>query len=132
MPELSLLHVRHYTYYRSSQVKGEEEVAWNLQKWASGLFAFMDSRGYCPNLRALVIGMWRKPDHDSLCDGISRHSFLKGKQQVGLYRGLVVAVPVSTQTLREEEPSSTILDSDPGCEWYGGKPGQFDMTSIPN
>ena len=120
MPVLTILHLRQYHYSRTCHSESEKEMAWSLQRWTSGLFAFLDRRGYCPHLHSIVIGMWRQPVPGRLRNSISRHFFVKGSQRIRLGEESVIAVPVS-----QVQSEFNILDYDPGCEWFGGKVGQF-------
>lgn len=72
------------------------------------------------------MGMRQSPIFNRAIECIPRHYFLKAKQKVGSNIETIVAVPVSLKQLQMEEPAATLLDNDPGCEWQGGRPGQFN------
>jgi hypothetical protein len=125
MPFLTILHIRQYELFHSAWSRSEKEIAWDLEHFASGLFAFLDREGYCPRLRCLVIGVRQSPEFSRGSSRIPRHFFLKARQNMGNYTERVVAASVTWSQLRVEIPALTILDYDPGCDWLGGRPGQF-------
>lgn len=126
MPFLTIMHLRQYEVCQHPGERSEKDVAWDLERFASGLFAFLDRQEYCPRLRCLVIGMRQSPVFSSRrYNSIPRHYFLKAKQKVGCNTEKVVAASVTLEELQLELPAATILDYDPGCRWLGGRPGQF-------
>ena len=126
LPSLALLHLRQYPSWSTTD---EIAMAWKLQEFANGLFAFVERNGFCRHLQSLVIGMWAPPSPHRYGSIPPRHCYIRGKQRIRSGETVAIAVPVSGMTLRVLEPLSDMIDYDPGCNWLGGKVGQFRYTA---
>ena len=69
--------------------------------------------------------MWKLPRFSRLLLILARHCFIKGIQYGPYDNPITVAIPILTSILRDRRSTSDIIKFDPGCEWFGGLPGQF-------
>jgi hypothetical protein len=100
----------------------KDMATWWIQRFATGVFTYMEEHGYCSDLKIVVVGSHVDVDKPGvfLHHIYPRHCFVKGYQTDVLNRSTVVAVPVPAYMVRQLEPDCDLLDYDPGCDWIGG------------
>ena len=103
--------------------------AFHTQNWANAFFAYLDARGWCPKLNALVIRCHVLNDDDSPFHYIPQSCYVRGLQTDAFGRSRVVAVPVTRAILQATEPCADILDYDPDCDWANGRFVALDEDS---
>ena len=86
-----------------------------MRNFAAYLFRLLERRHYCPDLKVIVIGMWKLSVSLRIC-------FLKGHIWNPVGGEMVVAQSVPGYQLREL--GLEILDFDPGEWWINGIPGK--------
>lgn len=130
VPELRVPHLRPCNHlheardenYTSGWSPNHDAYAFQNQKWASAFSAYLHARGWCANLRALIVRCHvvdvpqDDVDHGRHCFA-PQCCYVKGFQTDAYGRSSVVAVPITRAALRTLEPCSEILDYDPETNW---------------
>jgi hypothetical protein len=123
LPDLQMLHLRQSNMVMVDALNNTDShngaaFTFALQSAANAIFDRVQSFGWCPNLKALVLGsnVPTPPPENGMLEEekmyIPQHCFIKGFQTDIMGRTTAVGVPVSKAVLRHVSPFADILDFD--------------------